>query len=131
MREKVMRFMAGRYGMDQLSNFLIGAALIFAVLNLFCGSTILWLLTWAALIFGYARIFSRNYERCRRQNYLFLEKTEWIRGKSRKYISRLKMLRTHHIYTCGQCRQKIRIPRGRGRVMIRCPKCGYEFIKKS
>ena len=131
MREKVARFMSGRYGMDQLSRFLIWAALILACINIFCASGFLGLLTWAALIFSYIRIFSRNFDWCRKQNYWYLDKTQKIRKLAAKYKARLITLKTHHIYTCSRCRQKIRIPRGHGRVMVRCPKCGNEFIKNS
>lgn len=131
MKDRFIRFMAGRYGMDQLSNFLVWFSLVMAVMNLFANSTILWLLTLVSLIFAYIRMFSKNYDRCRKQNYWFLNKTGLVRSKYKKYVSRLKTLKTHHIYTCSKCRQKIRIPRGRGKVMIRCPKCGNEFIKNS
>ena len=37
----------------------------------------------------------------------------------------------YHYYRCPQCRQKLRVPRGRGRIQISCPRCGTQFIKKS
>ena len=37
----------------------------------------------------------------------------------------------YHYYRCPKCRQKLRVPRGRGRIQISCPRCGTQFIKKS
>ncbi|MGN1206552.1 MAG: hypothetical protein ACI4SQ_06145, partial [Eubacterium sp.] len=35
------------------------------------------------------------------------------------------------IFRCPKCHQMIRVPRGRGKIAIRCPKCKFEFIRKS
>ena len=34
-------------------------------------------------------------------------------------------------FRCPQCGQQLRVPRGRGKISITCPKCGHQFIKKS
>lgn len=131
MKEKIYRFMQGRYGMDGFSNFLIAAALVLAVLDAFTGTHVLNLLAWVLLIFAYSRIFSRNHSRCVAQNVWFYNHTKGIRTFYQKQKSRMKIRKTHHIYKCKQCGQKIKIPKGKGKIIITCPNCRNEFIKRS
>lgn len=123
MREKIARFMYGRYGVDQFSKFIMGVVMVLMILNLFFRTPVITLLLWAGIIFVYYRMFSKNHARCIAQN-------QWYLAQVRK-LGCYKDIRTHHIYTCKSCRQKIRIPRGKGKIMIRCPRCGYEFVKRS
>jgi uncharacterized paraquat-inducible protein A len=39
--------------------------------------------------------------------------------------------RIYKIFRCPHCKQKVRVPRGRGKISIHCPKCNTEFIRKS
>lgn len=123
--------MQGRYGMDGLSGFLIGAGLAAAVLNAFFRSYILTILSWGFIIFAYSRIFSKNRGRCIAQNLWFYNRTKTVRDFWHKESSRMRIRRTHHIYTCKKCGQKIKIPRGKGRIIVTCPRCRNEFPKRS
>ena len=120
MREKFARFMAGRYGMDTMGRFTIGLALFLVVINYIFTSRIINLLVWILLILAYYRMFSRNVYKRSSENQVFLNKK--ILFGQRK---------THHIDRCPSCKQKIRVPRGKGKIEIRCPKCNTTFIKKS
>jgi len=131
MKEKFYRFMQGRYGMDGLSVFLVGAAFALSVLDAVIKTRILNLFAWGLLIFAYTRIFSRNHSRCIAQNAWFYEHTKAFRGFFQKERSRMKIRKTHHIYTCKNCGQKIRIPKGKGKIIVTCPKCRCEFTKRS
>ncbi len=130
LKEKFIRFMQGRYGNDQLNRFLITLAMILLVVSMFT-SDFLYILALIAMVYAYYRMFSKNiYMRSgENQKYLQLEwKVKAFLGKKK---NELKQLKTHHIYKCPNCKQKIRVPRGRGKIAIRCRKCGTEFIKKS
>jgi predicted SprT family Zn-dependent metalloprotease len=131
MREKFYRFMQGRYGQDQFYRFLIGAALVSIVLNLFFQSRILSLIGWVLLIYAVFRAFSKNYQARYAENQKYLQMT----AKARYWLDQQKKLhaerKVHHIYTCPKCKQKIRIPKGKGKIMVRCPKCQHEFQRRS
>ena len=60
MREKFMRFMQGRYGMDHLGRSVVGVAILAFVLSFFFENAIFPLLAWAGIIYAYFRMFSRN-----------------------------------------------------------------------
>lgn len=123
--------MYGRYGMDSLGKFTVAAGVVSILLATFIRWRFLPVLSWACIIYSYYRMFSRNIYKRSSENQWYLKKTY----KLRNFLYRQKQLfaqrRTHHIYSCPSCRQKIRVPRGKGKIEIRCPKCNTTFIKKS
>lgn len=123
--------MQGRYGMDYLGRFTIILGLAAIILSMFIDSAILSILAWACIIFAYFRMFSRNIYKRSSENQAFLTKTYKIRCFFARQKNMMAQRKTHHIYKCPTCKQKIRVPRGKGRIEIRCPKCNTTFIKKS
>ena len=121
MKDKFRNFMIGRYGVDSLSKFLLGTAVVLLFLamgfrNNFCNT-----LACLLVFLCYFRMFSRNCQKRAEENQKFLEREKGY----------LKQRKTHHIYKCPSCRQKIRVPKGKGKICITCPKCHTEFIKNS
>ncbi|HIY62850.1 MAG TPA: zinc-ribbon domain-containing protein [Candidatus Mediterraneibacter stercoripullorum] len=135
MKEKLYRFMQGRNGVDSLSKFLLITGVVVVLLSALFGShpvgMFFYFLGWVVIIYCYFRMFSRNISKRYAENDAFLNRTYKIRSFFQKQINIWKQRRVYHIYTCPGCRQKIRIPRGKGKIEIRCPKCGTTFIKKS
>lgn len=135
MKEKFMRFMQGRYGVDQFSRSMLITGLIVILLSSFFtrtgAGTLFYFLGWILIIYCYFRIFSRNVSKRYAENQTYLAKTYKIRSFFQRQKNSLNQRKVYHIYKCPGCRQKIRIPRGKGKIEIRCPKCGTTFIKKS
>lgn len=126
-----MEFMNGRYGADQLSKFMLGVCLVCLVLNIFTRYRILYLLALVILGLCYFRMFSRDYAKRSAENQKYLNMVWKMKARFGKMKSRAAQSKDFHIYTCPSCGQKIRIPRGKGKICITCPKCKHEFEKKS
>lgn len=131
MKERMQRFMAGRYGNDQLNQFIFIVAIISMVLEIITRQSLFYTLTLVLVILAYVRVFSRNINKRYEENMKFLQKKDAILNKFRKQKYYAAQRRNFHIYTCPQCKQKIRIPKGKGKISITCPKCRTSFIKKS
>lgn len=131
MRERIQRFMMGRYGNDQLNQFIFIVAIISMVIELITHWSLFYILALVLLIYGYVRAFSKDINKRYEQNMKFLEKKDAVLNRFRKEKYYASQRKDYHIYTCPQCRQKIRIPKGKGKISITCPKCRTSFIKKS
>ena len=84
-----------------------------------------------ALVFGYFRIFSRNIGKRYEENQKFLNWRYKIVCNKSKFMARIKDRKTNSIFNCPNCQQKIRVPKGKGKICIKCPKCRIEFVKKT
>ena len=125
------KFMQGRYGVDSLSRFLSVVLLVIIVLGLFIRIPFSGLITLALLVILYWRMFSRSIPKRYEENQKFLHIRDKFLGRFSSFGSNLSQMKDYHIYKCPRCNQKIRIPRGKGHIMVRCPRCGFEFHKKS
>ena len=87
----------------------------------------------ALVLIGYCyfRMFSRNISGRNEENQKYLSWTAGIRRSFTQTKNRIVQSKDYHIYKCPACGQKIRIPRGKGKICITCPKCRHEFEKRS
>ena len=105
MKEKFIKFMEGRYGVDGFARFTMGVALVCIVASVFFrnGSTmgaILNTVGLAAIIYTYFRMLSRNIQKRYAENQKYLSMTANIRQWFRKEKNMMEQRKTHHIYTC-------------------------------
>ena len=136
MKDKFYRFMQGRYGVDQFAKFTMGVALVSIVLAIFVNTgssagSFLDMLGLGAIVYTYFRIFSRNISKRAQENQKYLSATAKLRQRLNKEKNMMKQRKDYHIYTCPSCGQKVRIPRGKGKIEISCPKCHSKFVKRS
>ena len=117
------RFMMGRYGNDKLNIAILITGLVACLVGMFVPSAlaglILTMVSYCLMFWAIFRMYSRNTYKRYRENRKFLQFLERIRDRKHKY------------YTCPRCRQPVRVPRGKGKIAITCPKCKERFIKKT
>ena len=135
LRDRFFIWMQGRYGADQLSRFESGLLIVILIVNMFLRRTvvypILYFVSLGLLIHVYFRMFSKNIEKRRRENQWYCTASYKIRVKWNKMVSHHRQRKVYRFYKCPMCRQKVRVPKGRGRISITCPKCRQEFVRKS
>lgn len=135
MREKIARFMQGRYGVDQFTNFLVCSALVMLVITMFIKIPVIHflfnILSVIAIVYAYFRMLSRNHSKRFSENERYMKYYNSVKFFIIREKSHMQQRKTHHIYKCPQCKQSIRVPKGKGRIAITCPKCHTEFIKRS
>ena len=142
MKEKIRQFMIGRYGTDGLNQFLNIASLVLILVYILTRLPLLLYVGVVLLGFCYYRMFSRNISKRTEENYKYYAVKDRIHNKFSGLKDRVDNKfkgwkeqwanrKVYHYYRCPQCRQKLRVPRGRGRIQISCPRCGTQFIKKS
>ena len=138
-RYRMAQFFAGRTGVDALGRTFTWLALILMLLTMITHSNIVYLIAMACLIYSIWRMFSKNYQKRYSENQWFLAKTAKIRYKFnprdiKNKIARAKYNRQqkkiYAIFKCPNCKQKLRAPRGRGKIQVTCSKCRTQFIKK-
>ena len=117
------RFMAGRYGTDRLNMAILFAGLVLVIIYGLVPNAALKLILWAAsyglMIWAIFRSLSRNTYKRYQENRKFSQ-----------FFDRLKD-RDHRYYDCPKCRQPVRVPRGKGKISITCPRCREKFIRKT
>ncbi len=131
MRDQFIRFMTGRYGADKLGRFLTAAAFVLFVAGLFIRNPLVDFIAAAVLLISYYRMFSKNIRKRFEENQKFERFCFKITETFRRWRFRFQQGMKFHIYKCPGCGQKIRVPRGKGKIKIHCPRCNTDFIKKS
>ena len=115
--------MAGRYGTDRLNMVILGSGLIASLISVGCQSAwlnmIFFVLSYGLMIWAIYRSLSRNTYQRYQENRRF-----WA------FFDRLKD-RQHRYFYCPKCHQRVRVPRGKGKISITCPRCKEKFVRKT
>lgn len=139
-RYKLMQFMYGRYGTDELNLFLLILMVILAVINLFFHLPVIYILQTLCLVLYFVRFFSKNTAKRAKENQKFLSiKAKFSRKKDFNTVNyndynspkKAKKEPGYKYFKCPNCSAKLRVPKGKGKITITCPRCRTSFKGKS
>ena len=135
-RNFLSRVMYGRYGTDQLNLFLLGVwvalyalSIVLHLMRLPLLSTLVSILAYLVVLLTLFRMLSRNYDRRRRENEVYLEKIGPISHSIRRFRAQRRD-KEHKYFRCPTCGAVLRVPRMKGKVNVTCRTCGTVFQKK-
>ncbi len=133
-RDRIARFMYGRRGTDELSRFLLIVTIVLIVLSWVTGEVI-GSLCWAAAILAlgycYFRILSRNIYKREKENGWYLRKKRAVAQWFRSLKDRWQQRKEYKFFRCPSCKTLLRVPRGKGKLILTCCKCGNRFERKT
>lgn len=136
LRNGLSRFMYGRNGADQLGLCIIWTAILLDIVGMLTKkvtllSSIIGAVTTVMVLWALFRVFSRNLEKRRAENAAFLQKLWWPLKRKLSSGKQQRMDKEHKYFTCPNCKTVCRVPVGKGKIVITCPKCGREIHGKS
>lgn len=136
-REDMKEVMSRRCGLDELNNFIMLLAFVFIVISLFTSKWILTLLGAVCVVLCYVRVFSKKLEQRSKENAFYMRYMGGV-VKICHYLllcvkMKIKTIRDKEFayFVCSTCGQIVRVPKGKNKVNIRCPKCSMTFIKRT
>ncbi len=116
-------FMAGRYGTDKLNMVILSVGLAVSLLSVIFRyppvNLLLVALSYGLMIWAIFRTLSRNTYKRYQENRKFLQVINRLKDRHNRY------------FDCPKCRQMVRVPRGKGKISITCPRCHEKFIRKT
>jgi hypothetical protein len=124
-------YMYGRYGFDQLTRALLIVAFLLSLITTYARIKWLIFLPYLPFICAIYRVLSKNIQARTQENMAYCRVMNNINARLRHLKLSLVGTKTHKYYVCAHCKQTIRVPRGKGKICITCPKCKYEFIRRT
>ena len=120
---RMRHFMEGRYGNDKLNIAILVAGVVTGLLSsILPGAPVkmgLWVISYGLMIWAIFRCLSRNTYKRYQENRKYLQLLDRVKDREHRY------------YDCPKCHQRVRVPRGKGKISITCPRCREKFVRKT
>lgn len=128
------KIMVGRYGIDKMGEILLFISLALNIMLMFVRNpgvrSILSTITMILLFVVTFRMMSRNINARYQENIKFMKITKPLRAEFEIMKMRWRDKKEFRYVRCDNCKNVMRVPKGAGKIRIKCRKCGNEFIKR-
>lgn len=131
MIDKLRRFMYGRNGTDKLCFALIITSMVISLASRIAGNYWVQMPAYMLLIWTIFRMLSKNIQARRKENTAFLKIWNPIVKWFKLCYNRVRDIRSYRYYSCPNCKNALRVPKGKGKITITCPVCKTRFDKKT
>lgn len=131
LKEMLYRFMYGRYGSDEFSRFLLIGGIVLVVIYMLTGIQLFYLMFMITVFYTCFRCYSKNTYKRQQELVAFLDYKKAVLAKINLQKRKWNERKTHRFFSCPNCKTTVRVPKGRGKIEITCPRCHTNFIKKS
>lgn len=130
-KNAILRFMKGRYGVDILGKDLIIISLLLTFINFFIQSSFISITSLVLIMFAYLRMFSKKYSSRYNENRVYTNLRFSITRPMQSFWKKIVQFPKYKILKCPTCDQKLRVPRGKKNIVVTCTKCKTRFDAKS
>ena len=128
---RMQRMMYGRYGIDEFSKFLDKSAIVLFILSLFKPLRFLYFLSMAFLLCSLLRCYSKNHTKRYAELNYYLKIKNKIEPEILTVKNRFSGRKNYRYFKCPNCKTLLKVPKGKGKIEITCPKCKNIIIRKT
>lgn len=125
------RFMTGRYGPDELTAAIVILGCVFTFLSNFRPLRFMYFIGMLVMAVAIWRTLSKNIDARIRERMWFLRVIEKPKAEFKLLSNVIRDRKTHKYFKCKNCGASLRVPRGKGKISVTCPKCRVKTEKKT
>lgn len=127
LKKYILKFMAGRNGLDMLAYAVLAIYFLLSFINAFLVSSLVRILMTLLAVYAMFRTFSKDVNRRQAENQRFLALWQQAKGRFNRLLRRVKEIKTHRYRQCPQCHATLRLPRKTGEHSVVCPRCKHRW----
>ena len=129
-KQKLISFMYGRYGIDEMYYGLFAVWTVLLLLNVFLSSVIVSFLSSAVVMYMLYRSMSKNHAKRREENRKFLALWRPVKNWVTFQRDRFRDRKNYRYRKCTHCKAIVKLPNRKGKHTVVCPKCRGRFDVK-